>query len=64
MEPSSVVTEPKHLKLVTVSSFCPFTLISVLMPLALWSSNISDVELIVLLSSMKGWLASELGNKG
>ena len=30
---SSVITEPRYLKLVTVSSFCPFTLISVLMPL-------------------------------
>ena len=27
--PSSVVTEPRYLKFVTVSSFCPFTLISV-----------------------------------
>ena len=24
-EPSSVITEPRYLKLVTVSSFCPFT---------------------------------------
>ena len=32
LEPSSVITEPKYLKLVTVSSFCPFTLISELMP--------------------------------
>ena len=31
--PSSVITEPRYLKLVTVSSFCQFTLISVLMPL-------------------------------
>ena len=29
-ELSSVITEPRCLKLVTVSSFCPFTLISVL----------------------------------
>ena len=29
LEPSSVITEPRYLKLVTVSSFCPFTLISV-----------------------------------
>ena len=35
LEPSSVITEPSYLKLVTVSSFCPFTLISVLMPLVL-----------------------------
>ena len=31
LEPSSVITEPRYLKHVTVSSFCPFTLISVLM---------------------------------
>ena len=37
LEPSSVITEPRYLKLVTVSSFCPFTLISVLMPLVLSS---------------------------
>ena len=35
-EPSSVITEPRYLKLVTVSSFCPFTLISVLMLLVLF----------------------------
>ena len=28
-EPSSVITEPRYLKLVTVSSFCPFSLICV-----------------------------------
>ena len=33
LEPSSGITEPRYLNLVTVSSFCPFTLISVLMPL-------------------------------
>ena len=31
LEPSSVITEPRYLKLVTVSSFYPFTFISVLM---------------------------------
>ena len=36
LEPSSVITEPRYLKLVTVLSFCPFTLISVLMPLVLF----------------------------
>ena len=36
LEPSSVMTEPRYLKLVTVSSFRPFTLISVLMPLVLF----------------------------
>ena len=34
--PSSLITEPRYLKLVTVSSFCQFTLISVLMPLMLF----------------------------
>ena len=41
LEPLSVITEPRYLKLVTVSSFCPFTLVSVLMPLGFssaWSS--------------------------
>ena len=36
LEPSSVITEPRYLKLATVSSFCPLTLISVLMPLVLF----------------------------
>ena len=31
-EPSSVITEPRYLKLVTVSSCCPFTLICVDQP--------------------------------
>ena len=37
-----VITESRYLKLVTISSSCPFTLISVLMPLVLslaWSSR-------------------------
>ena len=33
LKPSSAITEPRYLKLVTVSNFYPFTLISVLMPL-------------------------------
>ena len=36
LEPSTVITEPRYLKLVTISSFCPFTFISVLMPLVLF----------------------------
>ena len=36
LEPSSIINEPRYLKLVTVSSFCPFTLIYVLMPLVLF----------------------------
>ena len=41
MEPSSDTTEPSYLKLVTVSSLCPFTLISVLMPLVLFVISLS-----------------------
>ena len=36
LEPSSVINQPGYFKLVTVSSLCPFTLISVLMPLVLF----------------------------
>ena len=36
LEPSSVITEPWYFKPVTVSSCCPFILISVLMPLMLF----------------------------
>ena len=36
LEPSSVIIEPRCLKRVTVSSFYPFTLITVLMPLVLF----------------------------
>ena len=35
LESSSVLSEPRYLKLVIVSSFCQFTLISVLIPLVL-----------------------------
>ena len=35
-----VITEPRYLKLVTVSSFCPFALISVLMPLVLFVNSL------------------------
>ena len=33
LAPSSVINEHRYFKLVTVTSFCPFTSISVLMPL-------------------------------
>ena len=36
LEPSSLITEPRYLKLVTVSSFCLFILISMLVPLVLF----------------------------
>ena len=46
LEPSSVITEPRYLKLVTVSSSCPFTLISVLMPLVLFVISLVCLALI------------------
>ena len=36
LEPSSVITGPRYLKLVTVSNFCQFTLISMLVTLVLF----------------------------
>ena len=36
LEPSSVIIEPRYLKLVSVSSFYPFTLISEMMSLVLF----------------------------
>ena len=45
-EPSSVITEPRYLKLVTVSSFRLFTLISVLMPLVLFAISLVFLALI------------------
>ena len=39
LETSSVITQPRYLKLVTVSNFSPFTLISVLMPLVLFVTD-------------------------
>ena len=36
LEPSSETTAPRYLKLVTVPYFCPFTFISLWMPLALF----------------------------
>ena len=36
LEPSSVISEPRYLKLVTVSSFCPYILISVLITWCHW----------------------------
>ena len=47
MEPSPVITEHRYLKLVTVSSFCPFTLLSVLMPLAYQHSLFSSSSFLV-----------------
>ena len=46
LEPSSVITELRYLKLVTVSSFCPFTLISLLMSLVLHVISLVFLALI------------------
>ena len=46
LEPSSVIIESRYLKLVTVSSFCPLTLIYVLMPLVLFVINLVFSALI------------------
>ena len=44
LEPSSVIIEPRYSKLVIVSSFCPFILISVLMPLVLFGLLSTDLH--------------------
>ena len=49
LEPSSVITQPRCLKLVTVSSLCPFALISVLMPLVLFVISLVFSALISML---------------
>ena len=46
LEPSSVITEPRYLKLVFVSSFYPFTLISALMPLVMFVISVVFSTLI------------------
>ena len=46
LEPSPVITEPGYLKPVTVSSFCQFTLISVLISLVLLVINLEFLSLI------------------
>ena len=45
-ESSSVITEPRYLKLVTVSSFCPFILISVFISLVLFVISLVFLALI------------------
>ena len=53
LEPSSIITEPRYLKLVTFSSFCPFTLISVLMPLILFVISLVFSALISMPQAVK-----------
>ena len=52
LEPSLVITERRYLKLVTVSSFCPFTLISVLMPRVL---SVNSMVFLALISIRRLW---------
>ena len=58
LEPSSETTAPRYLKLVTVPNTCPFTFISLWMPLALFvislvfSALISILYLVQVLSSL------------
>ena len=58
LEPSSETTAPRYLKLVTVPNFCPFTIISLWMPLALFvislvfSALISILYLVQVLSRL------------
>ena len=58
LEPSSETTAPRYLKLVTVPNFCPFTFISLWMPLALFvislvfSALISILYLVQILSRL------------
>ena len=46
LEPSLFITQLRYLKLVTVSSFSPFTSISVLMPLVLFVNSLVFSALI------------------
>ena len=49
LEPSFETTAPRYLKLVTVPNFCPFTFISLWMPLALFVISLVCSALISLL---------------
>ena len=49
LEPSSETTAPRYLKLVTVPNFCPFTFISLWMPLALFVISLVFSVLISIL---------------
>ena len=51
LEPFSDTTEPRYLKFVTVSSFCPFTLITLLMSLSLFDVAVAVVVHLGLLGT-------------
>ena len=46
-KPSSEITAPRYLKLVTVPSYCPFILISLWMPLALFVISLISIPYLV-----------------
>ena len=45
-KPLLLITEPRYLNLVTASGFCPFTVISVLMPLVLFAISLVFLALL------------------
>ena len=51
--PSSVITEPRYLKLVTVSNLCLFILISVLRPLVLFVNSLVFSALISMVKAVE-----------
>ena len=46
LQPSSETTAPRYLKLFVVPSFCPFTFISLLLPLAQFGLLDTDLHFI------------------
>ena len=64
LEPSSKTTAPRYLKLITVPNFCPFTFISLWMPLALFvislvfSGLISILYFVQVLSRLSAGVSS------
>ena len=70
LEPASVTTAPRYLKLVTVPNFCPFTFISLWMPLALFiislvlSALISILYLVQVLSRLSTRASSSSSSSG
>ena len=55
LESSSVIIDPKYLKLFTVSSLCPLTLTSVLMPCVLFVISLVFSALISMLYDVDGF---------
>ena len=53
LEPSSETTAPRYLKLITVPKFCPFTFISLWIPLALFVISLVFSALLSILYLVK-----------